>query len=555
MSKALKITGYIFVSFIAVLLIFAFTFNLYFNKRLIKRIKEQVHISSQNSYSLSLDDLSINLLTRTITLRDLKIAPTQNKKSAKVQYVFKAKVLKIIDFSILSYFRKHDLLIERIEFEEPQISIFQGAERFPKQKDTIDAKFSLYQSFSKKINSIVIGNIDIMNSRFDIYKSGTDTISIFSTIDNTVSINNFVVNTETDKKKRLFVADKFEMVMNKFSYRMDDGLYTIHGKNLYTSYVDSTLVVDSLRIVPNYTKDKFADIAGKQISRLYMSTSKVNFIKMDVKLFFEYNWLVIKKIDISGCNIDVFRDNTLPFKKVVRPSIQTILKDLPFFVSIDTIEMKNGEAVFQVVNPGDDVSGKLTINKMNVLITGLHNDTLSYTDESKIKANFNAYLLNQGRFTENYTFPLKTNKELFHCTGSLSSMPLTSFNPMIKFSSFVKIKSGQLDSANFSFTANENSSSGTMKFLYHDLKVDVMNNNGDNIGVKDKLKTLLVNEFIIRDCNPGKDGVIRISKIEADHNPHKFFLFYSMQSILSGIEPAILGEKNAMMLKKNKTNK
>jgi hypothetical protein len=276
---------------------------------------------------------------------------------------------------------------------------------------------------------------------------------------------------------------------------------------------------------------------------------------MNVKLFFEYNWLDIEKINVSGCHIDVFRDNTLPFKKQVIPSIQTVFKNLPFFVSIDSIEMKNGEAVFQVVNPGNDISGKLTINKINVLVTGLHNDTTSYTNESSIKANFNAYILNQGRLTETYTFPLKANQAMFHCTGSLSSMPLTSFNPMIKFSNFVKIKTGQLDSVIFSFSANETSSNGTMKFMYHDLKVDVMDNKGDNIGMKDKLKTLLANKLIIKDCNPDKDGVVRISPIGAAYNPYKFFLFYSMQSILSGIEPTIVGEKTAIILKKKQAKK
>lgn len=555
MSKALKITGYTLVLFLVLLLILAFLFNLYFNKRIIESVKEQVSKSSQHKYALSVDDLTINLVTRAITLKNLKIYPAKNEKSTNAQYILKAKTLKIIDFSILSYIRKKDLLIERIEFEEPQIFIYQGVERYPHPKDTMETKFSLYQSFSNKLNSIMISNIDILNSRFDIYKIGKDTTSVLSTIDNTISIKNFRVNSETDKLNRIFIADKFEMIMNQFSYQMQDGLYTLKGKNLYTSYIDSTIIVDSLHIVPNYNKDRFAHVAGKQISRLNITTSKVNFLKMDVKLFFEYNWLVINKINISDCNIDVYRDNTLPNKKEVRPSVQTLLKNLPFFVSIDTIELKNGAVIYQVVNPGNDVSGKLTLNKVNVLITGVHNDTMAYTEQSTIKAKFAASLFNQGRLNKNYIFPLKEGNDLFHCSGSLSSMPLTSFNPMIKFSSFVKIKSGQLDSINFSFTANKTSSRGSMKFMYHDLRVDLLDKKGVNIGSKDKFKTFVANELIIKDCNPGKDGVVRVSPIEADHNPHKFFLFYSMQSVLSGIEPTIVGEKTALILKKKKANK
>jgi hypothetical protein len=279
MSKALKFIGYVLVSFTALLLIFAFTFNLYFNQKIIESIKEQVAKSSQYKYSLSLDKLTINLLSRSITLKNIKIGPTKRDDSVKAQYVFKAKALKVIDFSILSYFRNKDLVIEKIEFKEPHISIFQGTERFPKQNDAIKDKFSLYESFSNKLKSVTIRTIDIKNSKLDIYKSGTDTVTVLSTNDNNVFVENFLINSETDKKHRLFVADKFEILMDKFSYRMDDGLYTIHGENLYASYIDSTLEVDSLRLVPNYSKDKFADVAGKQTSRLKWTTSKVNFKK------------------------------------------------------------------------------------------------------------------------------------------------------------------------------------------------------------------------------------------------------------------------------------
>lgn len=553
-SKIIHITVYVLLFFIIIFVCFGIWLNFYFNKKIIENIKEHVSASTNGEYVLSLDELTINLLTHTIILNNLGIGPSQqNAAHSKAQYIFKAKVLKIIDFSIFSYLKGKDLLIDKIEFEEPQISIFQGSERFPEKKvNPSSINFSIYSAFSKKLNSISIAHIDIMNSKFNIYKNGADTLSVFSTNDNSISINNFYVNSETDKKNRLFIAEKFEIVMNKFSYHLGNGLYMIYGKSLYASYFDSTLTVDSLQLVPNYSKKKFADEAGRQVSRAKVISSKVICKKMDVKLFFEYNWLVIHKVDVTGCAIDVFRDNTLPLAPIHRPSLQAMVKSLPFFVAVDTIEMKNGNLNFEVLNPGATSTGKLSVNKFNIIITGVQNDTSRYLGDENIKAIVNGSIMNQGKFNETYKFPLKSTKEFFYCSGSMSGMSMNSFNPILEQAKDISIKSGQIDHVSFSFIAHENSSNGTMIFKYHDLKIEMLNKEDKKNNLQSKLKTFLANKLAIHDSNPGKDGIVRISDIYAKHNPYRYFLNYSMQSVLSGIEPAIESEKGAKLLQKRK---
>lgn len=543
-SKAIRILGYVLLFFITLFIIIGVLLNVYFNKKLIENVKERISESSHGKYVLSVDKLSINILTYTITVNNLIIAPSKLETSSKAQYVFKAKVLRVIDFSIIPYLKGRDLLISRVEFEEPQISIFQGSNRMPKkEKADTDDNFSIYTAFSKRLNSISIDHIDIMNSRFNIYKNGIDTLSIFSTNDNSISIKKFRVNPETDSQNRLFFAEKFEMVMNKFSYHLGSGLYSLYGKSLSASYIDSTLIVDSVQLIPNFSKKEFADEAGQQISRAKINMAKVSCKKMDVKSFFEYNSLIINKVDIEGCAIDIYRDNTLPLKHIERPSFQAMVKGLPFFVSVDSIEMKNAEVKFEVLNPGASSLGKVTVKKMDAIITGVKNDTLYYTKDQSIKAVVSGFVFNQGKFNEVYTFPLKATKEFFYCSGSMSSMSMVSFNPIIEPAKHISIKSGQLDSLSFSFVADDNAANGTMKLRYHDLKIEVMNKEGEKKGFKEKVKTFLANKLIIKDSNPDKDGHVRISRIYMKRNPYRLFIFYSMQSVLSGIQPAIEGKE------------
>ena len=552
-SKTLRIILYFSLFFVAFAVIIWILLNVYFNKQIIKYVKEQVSESSNDKYILSLEGLSINLWTQSITIDNLIIAPSKNGVHPKAQYVFKAKTLRIINFSISSYFRKNDLIIEKLECEEPQISIFQGYERYPQKNiDSVLDNFSIYSTFSKKLNSISIGNIDIMNSKFHIYKNGTDTLSVFSSSDNSISIKHFNVNKETDEENKLFSAEKFEVVMNKFSYQLDDGMYMLYGKSLYASYKDSTLIVDSLQLVPNLNKKDFAEEAGRQISRVNFISSKVVCQQMDVQLFFEYNWLIIHKINVLGCGIKIYRDNTLPLAPIIRESPQAMLKNLSFFVAVDTIEMKDGDIVYEERNANQTSSEKITINKINGIITGINNDTLLYSDKSNIKAEVTANFMNQGKYTGTYTFPLSSTKEYFFASGTLSSMSMTAFNSVIPAPKKLKFISGELESATFSYVADDQSSNGTMKFIYHDLKIEVLNKEQEQVQLIDKIKTLVANELIIFNSNPGKDGIVRTSPIHAEHNRYRYFIFYSMQSILSGITSAIQDEKAAKLLTKKK---
>lgn len=553
-SKIIHITVYVLLFFIIIFVFTGIWLNFYFNKKIIENIQKQVTESTKDEYVLSLDGLSINLFTHTITVNNLLIAPSKKYGiHLKAEYIFRAKVLRIVDFSIFSYLMEKDLLVDRLEFEEPQISIFQGYERLPKKKmNSASSSFSLYTLFSKKLNSILINHIEIVNSKFNIYKNDNDTFSFFSTNDNSISINNFNVNAETDKKNRLFEAEKFEMVMNKFSYHPGNGLYTLYGKSLHASYLDSILIVDSLQLVPNFSKKEFADEAGRQVSRAKVIFSEVICKKMDVKLFFEYNWLVIHKVDIAGCAIDVFRDNTLPLAPINRPSLQVMVKSLPFFVAVDSIELENGTVNFEVLNPGTSSTGKISVNRLNIIITGVQNDTTTYLGDENIEVQANGYLLNQGRFTETYKFPLKATKEFFYCSGSIKAMDMKSFNPIIEQAKHLSIQRGRLDHVSFSFVAHENSSKGTMRFMYHDLKVELLNKEDKKNKLKTKLKTFLVNKLMVQESNPGKDGIVRVSTIYVKHNPYRYFLNYSMQSVLSGIEPAIKSEKGVKMQQERK---
>jgi hypothetical protein len=333
-----------------------------------------------------------------------------------------------------------------------------------------------------------------------------------------------------------------ELTMNTFSYQIQNGLYTLHGKKLYASSTDSSLIIDSIQLMPNYSKKEFHKVVGGQTTRLTATAYSIQMQQLDMQSLLETNTLVIKKIELKTVLFDAYRNNTLPLQKINKPSLQTIVKEIPFYVSIDTIQVTDGTIKFEVYNPGETTTGKIFISNVNGSITGIQNDTLLYTSNSKIEANLMGDLMNQGKLKEQYSFPLKDTNVLFYCSGSITAMPLSSFNPILEQAKHLSIKSGQIDAASFSFIAYENFSSGTMVFNYHDLKVEQVGTKNDDGYLKGKLKTFLLNKFIISDSNPSKKGITRTTVLQMPNNPHRYFLNYATQTILNGVELSVKGK-------------
>jgi hypothetical protein len=540
---------------LGVLLIFTTAYillNFYVNKRVIAALKEQVKEGTHGEYTLSIDDLSISFLNRSVTLKDVIMAPSDQKAKDKAEYILKTSRLFIGDISLLPFFRDKDLIIGRMEFEEPQISIFQGSERLPaKTVDSTHVPFSLFKAISKSIHSVSIDHIDIINSKFNIYRGTADTLPLLAANENSISIKGFEINESSDKMNRLFIAQKFEIVMNKFSYHLPDGLYTIFGKKLYASYNDSLLKVDSLQLIPNFSKKEFGKVADSQISRVSLVAANVELKRFDVKRFLELNWLLAEKMEASKAYIDVYRDNNIPLKAIVRPSFQALLRDVPFLIAIDTIRFHDAFLAYQEIAEGATAPGTMKLSDIRGMVTGINNDSSSFTEKSKVVVVLDAEFMELAHFHADYSFPLNTRENIFYSSGSLSSMPIVTINPLLEKAKDIRVLSGQIDSMKFHFKANDAYSEGKMIFAYHDLEVDVKGKNEEKT-FKTKLKNFVANDLILKKSNPGVDGKLREVNLRAERNPYRYFPYYSMQSMMSGIAASIEGEAKSKFLKRTR---
>jgi hypothetical protein len=530
-----KIISYSLLSIFILIILTRLLLSTFFNEQIIQTLNKKVVIESKGDYHLFIDELTINLFTNSIEIKNISLSPNLLLKNNKTSYLFKATSLSINNISVIDYLKEHKLHIGSIVFEKPELTIYN--ENQPTKEPS-----SWNHLFSEKLKSICIENIQIDNASIIIYKNKKDSTILFRASNNRIHLKNVLLNAETIKKNSLGTIEHLELTMNDFTYPIQNGLYTLYGKKIVASSMDSLLTIDSVNLIPNYSKNKFHTIVGGQCTRLTINSSRIQLQQLDIQTFLETNTLLIKKIELESVLFDAYRDNTLPLQKITKPSLQTIVKEIPFYVSIDSIQLLDGTIKFEVYNPGETTTGKIVISNVNGKISGVSNDTLLYTTNSKIEADFTGNVMNKGKLHEHYIFPLKDKKIVFYCSGSITAMPLTSFNPILEQAKHLSIKSGQIDAASFSFSADEKASHGTMVFNYHNLEVEQLGTKNDDGFLKEKIKTFLLNKFVISDSNPSKKGITRTTTIHTLNNPYRYFLNFATQSVLNGVELSVKGK-------------
>ena len=532
------------LSLTVVLICIQLSFTLYLNNKIKITLLEEIVRQTDQKYDVRIAKLNTNFFRQSIYISGFCLKPIKSLDSTSQKYFFTASRINFINFDVFSYLFRKNLIISRMELVNPSGKVFKSRatlSKHPKEERTDDPKkiFSIYDLFRKKIHSLRINSIQISNADIALFDDYTDIVPSIVSKENELMIANLRIDKLSDESGRLFFADSMRLIINNFNYTPKDSLYSLRVKRFSASYTDSTLLLDSFSFVPNYSKREFAKVANKQIDRFKISAKKLVFSKIDVKLLFERHIFISEKLNVESLNLSAYRDRNDIIKPQIVKSLQQKLKSLPIYSVIDTIQLNDASITYEELEKGSSKPGRISFDSLNATITGFTSDSTLFSKFNILKVDATCMLMNKGRLQAQYLFPLNTDKMEFKCSGTLTNMPMSALNPMLETNAKVSIKGGNIDSMVFSFNANEFASKGTMKFVYQNLKMEILNKKGGERGFLEHAKTFFAHLFVIKESNPTGNNPVRITEISTPNDPTRFIFNYSWRSVLSGIKPAI----------------
>jgi hypothetical protein len=548
-KKALLIIGVIFLLIIGT----AWYLSQRWNKQVRIQLRQYVQEMSDSLYTLQYADLDLNLVTGSLALykvslvRDSAIYEKlqQQHKAPKFLYTFSADRVNLRYFKAIRYFRHKELSAGALELHNPSIVL----EMNNRNVDTTVHR-NAYQNINKKIHSLYLGSLllDNINLKYTYIKKDSSLI-ITQLSQLKVHVKDFLIDSVAlNDPTRFLYARNYEIDLKDYKYRTPDSLYWMHVRDVNYSAAEQTLKIGQFSVEPRYNKQQFDIRAKTQRDRFDVHLNNITLHRLQPRLLLEQQILWANKLDIATAKLDIYHNRMLPVapgNKLGSFPNQLLLKlGLPIY--IDTLVGRQAELSYTEINPKTEEAGKITFNHLHGTFRNITNMDSMIARNSHFIADMDAVLMNSGKLRARFDFSLKDNSGAFAVSGQVKSMDGKELNPILKPLGQVEIKSCRIDDVTFSMAGNEKGASGEVKFLYSDLKVNILKKEDGTHEYKKKgLISFFANALVIKDSNPAK-GETRTGHPHFTRDPQKSFFNLVWKTLFTGIKEVALG-KNALI--------
>ncbi len=313
--------------------------------------------------------VKVNIFTQSISISGVDFNPSDstNKGDSINNTPLKAQLKNIAIKNVSLY----SLLVNK-KLEIKEILVTDGSIRFSRKKSEKEDHHK--QPKEIPINKIIIGRIVLKNINTTL---ANDSLTVCSGLLN-MTLNNIQSSDTTGIDNiRAYNIKDLESKITHLLYNSADGFYQTHIAEIYLASNHEKLIIDSLVLLPRYSKFKFSRVAGKQVDRLKTFIPRIEITGLQYDLFRDSTFLA-SKIKIMSAEISSFRDKRMPFKETEnKPLPIAAIKQFDFGIEVDTLQIKDTKITYEEFPSDGFKSGKLVFENLQATLVNLSDKALS----------------------------------------------------------------------------------------------------------------------------------------------------------------------------------
>ena len=538
-------------------------------------------------YELKFKNLYVNIIDGDIRVNDVVFQP---RKEPLVHYPYinsdfrlTTQTLMLKRVEVFELLRHQTLNLQRIEINKPIVDMrLEGAISiiFPFKDSTgvskdrpgkkpiehlhlekfemIDASFHVINTFKQRELNIDKLNFEL-NDLFVSQDYGRDSLScgslvlvmdsVFGSMQQS-SLRQFKVGSYS------FSLQEFEMqkTLEKIDYKfvdvgtmlrdvhidMADSVFHIGLKKFGMLYQKRSIVLEGFTYEPNVSEEELQNRKRYQNTQFSCSAAYVELLGVNFDSLMRVQSLIVDEVVVDSIAASLFKDKTKPpdpnrFPKYAGQNLAAL--DFPLYIKKVTV--KNGN-ILNRERKTDSTYAKVTVADLNASVSNVR----SGTTEGTLLLQGHGMLENKVKFMVSIGFSY--SKPQFTFEASTGSFRLEDLNRLLAEYTPAKIDSGVVDALNLEGTAYSNRSTGVLKFLYHDLQMDL--NLEQQAKWKSDLGAFAANTML-SSSNPVDKGMpAKIVNFEAERDMHKGFINLVLKSLFAGLKETL------MMTKENRQN-
>ena len=508
-------------------------------------------------HSITAKNIHISSGKKLLSAEEFRLKPRGNRNYTRLLSNQKNKILFDIAFPAITFtgidleraYLQKNYTVKKAFIKNPDISLTSYKEPV-KDGKRIDPRDILDQLISKNLKFLNVQQLDFSNATFSLKKMNDPESQDMVLERVSGHVKNFNLNPKSKKiDSRLFYADDIDLRIKDYSYLLPDSLYMVKADEIGVSLARSGIYLDSVRLIPKYTKYHFANRLGHEKDRVEFRAKQIAFKNFNFEDYILLGKVKAEQVDVTDFKAKNFRDKRLPFPEHQKPLMpQQWIRDFDHYLRLDLVKLKNGYVSYEEFMEDGQKPGIIAFTDVNAEIRNITNSPQAWRRNDLLTINATAKLMGAGKIRAYFNADLSNRQNKFSFSGTIDKMNLREINPMLENVAYVSIKSGQNDGLDFSIDGNKNFSVGEMRFRYSDLKVTVIKK---KTGDKGGFASFLANTFVINNKNTsGKN--FRVGEIYCERDKRKSLFNFLWKSLLSGIKPSLgINEKS----KKDKDEK
>ena len=314
----------------------------------------------------------------------------------------------------------------------------------------------------------------------------------------------------------------YMLSLESFAFDSDARSVKLAGFNYY-------LTIDAVEYLDKFTfrEDAFSAVDASLVCS-----------GMDVNRLLRGDGIDVDKMLIEHMQFEVLSDKRHPVNPEGAPPQMPheAIRNLPFYVNIDSLQVRNARLVYAERQKDWSVPGQLFWERMRVDLTGLNNDS-SGGKQSVVHLRAAGDFMSEGNMFLDLKLPMYAAGLDFTCEGGLDGMALNNLNQFVSIGELIRIDEGRNESARFSLTARNGLASGTVDARYRNLRITLLDKeHRQKGGLFSRFQGFLANAFVIRtDNQPEEDGSIEKGTINYRLKSDDTFLAFLWKSVRSGL--------------------
>lgn len=386
-----------------------------------------------------------------------------------------------------------------------------------------------------QVDTVEISGAQISTSNIKTTKKNIDISNVFIRLINV----NIDEKTGTDSSQLLFARELY-FTCGKLFWPSKDKLYNYSVDGITLNSATKEITVKQLRMDPILNEEAFVKNLPAQDDRFDISISNIRIRNTDFYKLFNEN-IVADSITAGNASFKIYRDQTK--KRLVKNKLGTYphqkLDNIPVSFKVKKLILSNTYIEYKEKSKITSMPGKLRFHNTYAVISNLTNNTDAVRANNVMTTSISSQFLNKTPIKVVWRFYLQNPKGRFDLKGNLGSIAAADINTITQPLGPARLEKGRIHSLDFDLKGSDYQVDGTVKLLYEDLKVSLLELEKDSRKLDKKNLESMAANFIIKNENPKKNEDPRIATVHFDRDVNRSIFHLVWKSIFTGIRETV----------------